>query len=108
MGDTEIKENVYELQKFNLIGPQLTNTLLMLVCFLSSFFKEFNISVYTLGLITLTVTSNCFTVLYFNRQLKKYDLNKYGNKTITKIQTTLCSLFFIFLIIVTIKNILFK
>lgn len=43
MGDTEIKENVYELQKFNLIGPQLTNTLLMLVFFLSSLFKEFNI-----------------------------------------------------------------
>lgn len=108
MSDTEIKENVYELQKFNLIGPQLTNTLLMLVFFLSSFFKEFNISVYTIGLITLTVISNCFTVLYFNRQLKKYDLNKYGNKTITKIQTTMCSLFFIFLILVTIKNIFFK
>lgn len=108
MGDTEIKENVYELQKFNLIGPQLTNTLLMLVFFLSSLFKEFTISVYTLGLITLTLASNCFTIFYFNRQLKKYDLNKYGNKTITKIQTTLCSLFFIFLILVTIKNIFFK
>lgn len=108
MGDTEIKENVYELQKFNLIGPQLTNTLLMLVLFLPSLFKEFDISVYTLGLLVLMAASNCFTVLYFNRQLKKYDLNKYGNKTITKIQTTLCSLFFIFLILVTIKNIFFK
>lgn len=108
MCDTEIKENVYELQKFNLIGPQLTNTLLMLVLFLPSLFKEFKLSVYTLGLVVLIAASNCFTVLYFNRQLKKYDLNKYGNKTITKIQTTLCSLFFIFLILVTIKNIFFK
>lgn len=40
MGDTEIKENVYELQKFNLIGPQLTNTLLMLVFFYLAFLKN--------------------------------------------------------------------
>lgn len=108
MEDMKQKEKVYELQKWSLIGPQLTNILLMLVLFLPSLFKEFYLSDYMLFLIVLIILSNGFTVFYFLRQLNKYDTEKYGNKTIKKIQIIVTILIFIFFTMVTIKNIFFK
>lgn len=108
MDDIKNKEKVYELQKWNLIGPQLTNTLLTLVFFLPSLFKEFYMSDYTFYLIVLIILSNCITGFYFIKQLNKYDIKKDGNKTISTIQTILQILFWTFLTVVTIKNVFFK
>lgn len=108
MKDMKKKEKVYELQKLNLIGPQLTNVLLMLVLFLPSLFKGFYMSDYMLYLIVLIIISNSFTGVYFVNKLKKYNFRENGNKTLISIQIIGAILFFIFLTFIFIKNVFFK
>lgn len=106
MKELKNKEMVYELQKWSLFGPQLTNVFLMLVILLPSIFKELYMSDYMYILILLAAISNGITIVYFINQLKHYDINKDGNKTIIAIQIIGFIIFFIFLVFVFIKNII--
>ncbi|WP_025162890.1 hypothetical protein [Paraclostridium bifermentans] len=108
MEELKNKERVYELQKWSLIGPQLTNIFLMLVILLPSILKELYMSEYMYILILLAAISNGITIVYFINQLKIYDIKKDGNKTILAIQITGFIIFFIFLVFVFIKNVFFK
>lgn len=99
MNDIKKKEKVYELQKISLIGPQMTNFILILMLFLPSVFKCFYISDYMYFLILLGSISNGLTVIYFVKQLNKYDIKEDGNKkfiTIQSVFSLLICLFFIF------------
>lgn len=108
MEELKNKERVYELQKWSLIGPQLTNIFLMLVILLPSILKKLYMSEYMYILILLAAISNGITIVYFINQLKIYDIKKDGNKTILAIQITGFIIFFIFLVFVFIKNVFFK
>lgn len=108
MKDIKKKEKVYELQKMSLIGPQLTNVLLMLMLFLPSIFKEFYMSDYMYILILLVISSNAVTGFYFINKLEKYNFRENGNKALISIQIIGAILFFIFLTFVFIKNVFFK
>ncbi|EPB8188204.1 helix-turn-helix domain-containing protein [Clostridium perfringens] len=108
MKDIQNKERVYELQKWSLIGPQLTNVLLALVIFSPSLFKELYMSDYMYGLILLVILSNGITTLYFINQLNKYNVKENGNKKIKKIQAIGIILFWLFLLFVLIVNVFFK
>lgn len=108
MKDIQNKERVYELQKWCLIGPQLTNVFLMLVIFLPSLFNELYMSDYMYGLILLVILSNGITTIYFINQLNQYNVKEDGSKTIKVIQTIGIILFWIFLLFVFIKNVFFK
>lgn len=102
------KEKVYELQKMSLIGPQLTNVLLMLMLFLPSIFKEFYMSDYMYVLILLVILSNAITGFYFINKLEKYNFRENGNKALISTQIIGAILYFIFLTFIFIKNVFFK
>lgn len=80
MNDIKKKEKAYELQKINLLGPQLTNFILFLMLVLSSNFKNFYMSDYIMVLTILAAFSNVITVFYFTNQLKKYDIKENDDK----------------------------
>jgi len=80
MNDIKRKEKAYELQKINLLGPQLTNFILFLMLVLSSNFKNFYMSDYIMVLTILAAFSNVITVFYFTNQLKKYDIKENEDK----------------------------
>ncbi|MDU3337914.1 helix-turn-helix transcriptional regulator [Paraclostridium bifermentans] len=105
--DIKKKEKVYELQKINLIGPQLTNVLLMLMLFLPSIFKGFYMSDYMYGLLVLVIASNSITGFYFINKLDKHNLRENGNKTLISIQIVGSILFFVFLGFTTVTNVFF-
>lgn len=108
MKDMKKKEKVYELQKMSLIGPQLTNVLLMLMLFLPSIFKEFYMSDYMYVLILLVISSNAITGFYFINKLEKYNFRENGNKALISIQIIGAILYFIFITFIFIKNVFFK
>lgn len=108
MNDIKKKEKIYKLQKISLFGPQLTNVFLILMLFLPSIFKKFYMSDYMYILIFLVILSNCVTAFYFINKLDKYNFRENGNKTLILIQLLFAIFIFIFLIIVFIKNTLFK
>lgn len=108
MKDMKKKEKVYELQKMSLIGPQLTNVLLMLMLFLPSIFKEFYMSDYMYVLILLVILSNAITGFYFINKLEKYNFRENGNKALISTQIIGAILYFIFLTFIFIKNVFFK
>lgn len=106
--DIKKKEKVYELQKISLIGPQLTNVLLMLMLFLPTIFKGFYMSDYMYGLLVLVIASNAITGFYFINKLDKYNFRENGNKTLISIQIVGSILFFVFLGFTTVTSVLFK
>ncbi|MCG4734358.1 helix-turn-helix domain-containing protein, partial [Casaltella massiliensis] len=60
MNNIKKKEKAYELQKISLLGPQLTNFILLLMLILSSNFKIFYMSDYIIVLTVLAGFSNVF------------------------------------------------
>lgn len=104
MNNIKKKEKAYELQKISLLGPQLTNFILLLMLILSSNFKIFYMSDYIIVLTVLAGFSNVFTVFYFTNQLKKYDIKEYEDKKFMIMK----NLFVILIFIVGICIYLFK
>ncbi|WP_195948380.1 helix-turn-helix domain-containing protein [Paraclostridium bifermentans] len=95
MKDIKKKEKAYELQKINLLGPQLTNFILFLMLVLSSNFKNFYMSDYIIVLTVLAGFSNVFTVFYFTNQLKKYDIKEDEDKKFVIMKNLFVILIFI-------------
>lgn len=106
--DIKKKEKVYELQKINLIGPQLTNVFLMLMIFLPAILKGFYMSDCMYGLLVLVTASNAVTGFYFINKLDKYNFRENGNKTLISIQIVGSILFFVFLGFTTVTSVLLK
>ncbi|MFL1470917.1 helix-turn-helix domain-containing protein [Paraclostridium bifermentans] len=106
--DIKKKEKVYELQKINLIGSQLTNVFLMLMIFLPAILKGFYMSDYMYGLLVLVTSSNAVTGFYFINKLDKYNFRENGNKTLISIQIAGSILFFVFLGFTTVTSVLLK
>lgn len=99
MKDIKKKEKVYELQKISLIGPQLTNFILLLMLLLCDKFKNFYMSDSIINLIFLAMFSNGVTIFYFVNQVKKYDIKEYENKKSMIMKNLFKSLFSILLCI---------
>lgn len=96
MKDIKKKEKVYELQKINLIGPQLTNFIFIMMIFSPMIFKKNYIPDYLYFLISLGVISNSLTAVYFKNKLNKYNVKEDGNKKIMTLQNLICILICIF------------
>ncbi|MBO0449174.1 helix-turn-helix transcriptional regulator [Enterococcus sp. MJM12] len=95
----EMKKKVktYSLQKWSLLGPQLTNYLLFAMLMVIGNSKEQ--SLVLMSLIVAAGITNGISTLYFSKQLNDVDVHKYGNPWIKKITIFLGVLFISYCII---------
>lgn len=88
------KEQVYSLQKWSLLGPQITNLLLFAMLMVFGQVKNPDLAVkINFALLFFTIISSTVTNLYFQRELKKAEAEQYGDPKIRKVNLILFGLF---------------
>lgn len=91
------KEQVYVLQKWQLIGPQLTNYLLFAMLMVIG--NSRNQSLALMFLILAAAITNGVSCIYFLKQLKKNNVNEYGNQLMKRINLFFGIAFMVYCII---------
>ncbi len=106
--DLKKKEKVYQLQKWFLFGPQLTNYLLMVMLFTSVWARESDV-IWLVNFILLDVliATNGVSHIYFQKQLKKADVDLYGDPQYKKINKILFGLFLLSSAVILIYQLFF-
>lgn len=98
------KEKMYDIQRWGLIVPYISNVLLSVYVVLNSLYPNIFDMFYGKYIMLFVILINCSINYYMTTELKKYNENDYKNRTITIIKNVMIGLYTIVWIILMVAD----